>query len=302
MRRVLLLLFLLWLPTAEAVRVATYNVRNYNLSDRVIDGEWRPSYPKPESEKRALREVLREMDADIVALQEIGGDVFVHELQRDLELEGLVYPYVVSGPVGDPARQLAVLSKIPFVEVTEHDKLTFNYFGRRSEVLRGLLEVVFETEGGPWHLFVVHLKSQSTEREEDPRSAVYREGEARVIRDFLARRWDEGEGRYLVVGDFNDSTRSATLARFLRRGNRVLSTMVEAEDSRGHRWTHFYAREDIYSRIDYILISPALLEDLGTPRGRIWDSPAVPLASDHRPVVVDLDFGPAAEGAEAEIP
>ncbi len=83
---------LLWLACALAARaftVATYNVENYTLADRMADGVHRESYPKPESEKVALRRVVRAMNADLLALQEMGGPAFLAELQRDLRHDGL---------------------------------------------------------------------------------------------------------------------------------------------------------------------------------------------------------------------
>jgi exonuclease III len=43
---------------------------------------------------------------------------------------------------------------------------------------------------------------------------------------------------------------------------------------------------DVFSRVDYILVSPALRPDVV----KMWvhDSPAVRVASDHRPVLVRL--------------
>ena len=33
------------------IRVASYNVHNYLSMDRIVEGRWRPDYPKPEKEK-----------------------------------------------------------------------------------------------------------------------------------------------------------------------------------------------------------------------------------------------------------
>ena len=57
---------------AEAVRVATFNLQNYLIMDRMVDGKWKRDYPKPEKEKRALRSILKKIDADVVAFQEMG--------------------------------------------------------------------------------------------------------------------------------------------------------------------------------------------------------------------------------------
>ena len=67
---------------ADTVTLASYNLANYNLTDRQIEGAFLASYPKPEKEKSALRQVIHAMDADILALQEVGGEMFLRELQR----------------------------------------------------------------------------------------------------------------------------------------------------------------------------------------------------------------------------
>ena len=47
--------------SAEAVRVATFNLQNYLIMDRMVDGKWKRDYPKPEKEKRALRSILKKL-------------------------------------------------------------------------------------------------------------------------------------------------------------------------------------------------------------------------------------------------
>ena len=56
----------------DALRLATYNLKNYLSKDRLIEGFWRQQYPKPEHEKSLLRAIIKEVSADIIALQELG--------------------------------------------------------------------------------------------------------------------------------------------------------------------------------------------------------------------------------------
>lgn len=78
---------------AESLTVATYNIENYGPADRMTDAGFRKDYPKPEGEKRALRAVIRALNADILVLQEMGGQPYLDELRRDLKSEGLDYPH-----------------------------------------------------------------------------------------------------------------------------------------------------------------------------------------------------------------
>lgn len=282
------------------LRVATWNVENYLVMNRIIDGRWTPDYPKPESEKAALRRVLADLDADILALQEMGAEPFLRELQRDLRLEGLDYPHALLMRGDDSVRRVAVLSRVPPVRAEGHADLDFPYLHGRIPMKRGLQEVHFETAGVRWILFNVHLKSRYTDYRDDPRSHWRRTAEARVARDAIRRRHGESGTAYMVLGDFNDSTRSAPLRRFLTVGGRTLTVMLDATDVNGRRWTHHWAREDVYSRVDYILVSPALLPHVAEERAWIFDHPDALAGSDHRPVVTELVFPlPSPGGGES---
>ena len=69
---------------AETLTVATFNVENYTLADRMVEGVFRQEYPKPEAEKAAVRRVIRAIRPDVLALQEMGAAPFLEVLQRDL--------------------------------------------------------------------------------------------------------------------------------------------------------------------------------------------------------------------------
>ena len=48
----LLLVFLsLNVSGKESIRIASYNLRNYLITDRLVEGQWKVNYPKPEAEK-----------------------------------------------------------------------------------------------------------------------------------------------------------------------------------------------------------------------------------------------------------
>ncbi|AHF93853.1 endonuclease [Opitutaceae bacterium TAV5] len=318
--RHLLLLFLLTLAFSLPLRaapagspyeltVATWNIRNYNAIDRRIDGEFRPDYPKPESEKTALRAVIRTLDADVLALQEIGGAPWLEELRRDLAGEGSEYPYrqVLAG--ADKVRCVAVLSRLPLRDIREHTDMTFAYRGGRMNVARGLLEVTLDVPAPlasapapsavaspvPLTIFVLHLKSRLTTFDDDPSSATWRAREADVIRNRILRRFptpSASGARFLIAGDFNDLIDSRPVRALLRRGNTPISAPLRAADRQGLTWTHFYARGETWSRVDNLLASPALLPHV--VRAWIVDSPEVLRASDHRPVAATFRFPPAA--------
>lgn len=285
-----LAVFLAFGALARALTVGAYNVENYTIADRQVDGVYRKAYPKPESEKKALRETIRGFAPDILAIEEMGGPDYLAELQRDLKAEGADYPHAVLLQAADPERHVALLSKLPLKNVKQHAQVPIKYFGQPDVVKRGVLEVTVATSAGDLTIFVIHLKSRRTERKDDPEGALQRELEAEAVRDLvLARFPDPKQAKFIVCGDWNDTRRSKPVRSLLKRGDTELGELLRAYDSRGETWTHFYRTEDSYSRIDYLLVSPALLPFV-TRKGtaRIYDGPSVRDASDHRPIYAEL--------------
>lgn len=268
--------------SADWIRVGTYNVKNYCMADRLVDGVWRKEYPKPEEEKKALREVIRRVNPDILALQEIGGEAYLRELQKDLRAEGLDYAYGTVMEGEDTVRKTAVLSKIPFERIIKHRD-----FGGTS-VKRGLLEVVFEGEDDLWSLYVVHLKSRLSNDPDDFESRKKRQNEVLSIKGKLK---SEGGDRFILVGDFNDGPKSLTIKKLLKNGKRRrFVEMLPAEDSNGEVWTYSSKSWGQYDRIDYIFISEEMEGLVKEKRAFIADAPSSVKASDHRMVYADFNL------------
>ncbi len=280
---------LLSFAVGETWKIATYNLANYNLTNRQIEGAYLTEYPKPEREKTALRRVIQDLNADVLALQEVGGEMFLRELQRDLKGEGVDYPYSVVLTAGDSSRKVGVLSRRPFAQVRRHDDLEFKYFNGREGVKRGMLEVRFDTAAGELALFVVHFKSRLTERSDDPEAEIRRGREATAARDRVLELFpDPRTGLFMIAGDFNDGPVDRAVRAFAQRGDLPLSYLVPVADSRGETWTHRYWRNDVYSRVDHIMVSKSLQAVMSSEVGVVYDGPGVTVASDHRPVMVEL--------------
>lgn len=295
MPRALIVLLLSVLPAlaSAALTVATYNVENYTLADRMVDGVFRQAYPKPEKEKVALRQVVAGIAPDILAVCEMGTAEYLAEFQRELKQAGQDYPHtaVLDGP--DPDRHVAVLAKVPFKEVRRHAKVPLTYFGQADRVKRGVLEVIFATREGDVSLFVIHLKSKYTERKDDPEGGIRRALEAEAVRDLILSRYpDPAKAKYIVCGDWNDTRTTRPVRALQKRGETELGEILRATDSRGEAWTHYFRREDLYSRIDYLMVSPGLKPLVTGGRARIWDGPGTTEASDHRAVFLSLQVTP----------
>jgi endonuclease/exonuclease/phosphatase family metal-dependent hydrolase len=279
---------------AEKIRVASYNVENYLVMDRMVSGRWQEDYPKPLKERRIIRSVINQTNPDILAIQEMGEAVYLQELWGDLNrTKGTEFKYSawLTGQEEGEKRHLALLSKIPFTKIDEPKDLSFKYFEGRRSPSRGLLEVEFKTGDTKWSLFNLHLKSKWTERPDDPEAAIRREREARAIRDYIRTKFPPyTDPHYLVLGDFNDHKNSAPLRRFLQVNNSSLTQMIQCSDQQGHLWTHYWDKQDSYARFDYLLASPQLFKKLVPDSAKIGGFHLCLLGSDHRIVFADFEF------------
>tara|TARA_B110000093_G_scaffold46265_1_gene49465 strand:+ start:4227 stop:5147 length:921 start_codon:yes stop_codon:yes gene_type:complete len=291
--------FCLQSADAKPIRLATYNLNNYLVMDRHVDAVWRPSYPKPEADKKIIRQVIKQALPDILAVQEIGTLPFLEELRADLAQEGVHYPYAIHLEGVDQVRHVAVLSKLAPAAVVKHSDLDFKYQNGRKRVKRGLLELSFErSDGSVFKLFVVHLKSRWSDVKADPESQQRRSREAEACRNrIIERSYDLGITDFVVVGDFNDHPASSTLRRFYRKGDFDIGALVPASDSRGEQWTYFYQKQVVYSLVDGFVVSGALMPEVVAGDGHIVDIPGVLLGSDHRMVYLDL-ADPALEATD----
>jgi endonuclease/exonuclease/phosphatase family metal-dependent hydrolase len=290
-RGALFLLLLAWRLAAETLTIATYNIENYGPADRLTDSGYRKDYPKPEAEKQALRVVIRALNVDVLVLQEMGGQPYLDELRRDLKAEGVDYPFAALANAADVDRHVAILSKRPLKAVKTYDALEFPYFGAKERVKRGLLEATVGTVAGDLTFFAVHLKSRFTDRADDPMSALRRAGEATAVRDAVLRRFPvPGDARFVLLGDCNDNKGSRTLTHLEQRGKTTVAVLLAGADSRGEVWSHAYRKEQSYSRVDHILVSPALFQSVSGGAARIYDGDGVREASDHRPLMVTLNL------------
>lgn len=281
---------------AEPLRVASYNLENYNLTDRMTADGFAKNAPKPEKAKTALRTVIRAMNADVLAVQEIGGAPFVEELRRDLASDGLNYPYTVTLDGPDPHRRLAVFSKKPFIKTNLFARIETGFAIPSPEehvavVNRGLLGVDIAAGKTTLRIYTVHLKSRLTRDKRDPRAEGERLAEALAIIRTLG---DKPAHETLLLGDFNDAPNTATLTAFTKPP--IGYTRLDTVDSRGENWTYRNDKKGFFDRSDYAFTSATLRPRV--TRSRAYEHPKTAEASDHRPVVIDFDFPADAPAAK----
>lgn len=280
------------LSAAEVFRVATYNLENYlhaPLGTR----------PAKSPEGRAkIRESLRAMKADVVALQEIGGTNVLLELRASLKAEGLDYPFWEHVPGWDTNIQVAVLSRFPITARRPHTNDSFLLFGRRFRVSRGFAEVDIKVNDRySFTLITTHLKSRRPVPEAD--EAELREQEALLLREKIdARLAASPNANLIVLGDLNNNHDSKSTRAVIGRGKHALIDTRPAErngdnqpnpnpryEPRHVTWTHHYGKEDTYGRIDYILLSRGMAREWNKEETYVLALANWGTGSDHRPVV-----------------
>lgn len=280
----------------ETFRVATYNLENY------LD---QPSGTRPlksAASRAKIRESLLALRAQVVALQEVGGTNALAELRGSLKADGLDYPFWEHVSGWDTNIHLAVLSQFPLSARRPHTNESFLLFGRRFRVSRGFSEVEIRVNNHySFTLITAHLKSRRPVPEAD--EADLREAEAVQLRALIEARLAANPGLNLIVlGDLNDTKDSKSTRTVLGKGRRALVDTRPAErngdhpvrpgpryDPRTVTWTHYYGKEDTYSRIDYILLSQGMAKEWVKEGTYVLAIPDWGAASDHRPIVATFE-------------
>ncbi|HEX9047725.1 MAG TPA: endonuclease/exonuclease/phosphatase family protein [Verrucomicrobiae bacterium] len=278
---------------AGVVRVATYNLENY--LDQPT--ETRPHAKSPEARAK-IRECIRLANPDLLALQEMGSSNALLELRASLQTEGQSFPFFEFIECYDTNIHVAVLSKLPIVARRPHTNDSFLLDGRRFQVKRGFAELDLQAGTNfTFTLIAAHLKSHLATADAD--EAQERLGEARILRGIIDARLATASALPLVVlGDFNDGKESGSTKEIIGRGRTKLFDTRPAERNGDHAlapsltseprnvaWTYFYGKTDEYSRIDFILVSPAMKRRWLPEETLIPVVPDWGVGSDHRLIV-----------------
>jgi endonuclease/exonuclease/phosphatase family metal-dependent hydrolase len=278
---------------AGTFRVATYNVENY-LDQPTAS---RP-HAKSDEAKAKIRESIESMKPDVLALEEMGTTNALLELRASLKADGLDFPFWEHISGADTNIHVAVLSRLPIVARHSHTNDLFLLDGRQFRVERGFAEVDIQAATNfTFTLIAAHLKSRLPSPVAD--EAEERLAEAKVLRGIIDERFTNNpNARLVVLGDFNDVKDSDAVKEIIGRGKFKLTDTRPAErngdnapgqppyfEPRSVAWTYFYGADDTYSRMDYILLSPAMTRDWVEAETYIPTIPNWGIGSDHRPIV-----------------
>jgi endonuclease/exonuclease/phosphatase family metal-dependent hydrolase len=297
---------------AETFRVATYNVENY--LDQPTES--RP-FVKSAAAKAKVCESICALNPDVIALEEMGGTNALMELRASLKAKGQDFSHWEYVHGWDTNIHVAILSKLPIVARHPHTNDSFLLDGRRFSVSRGFAEVdIRAATNFTFTLIAAHLKSRRAVPEAD--EAQLRLEEARVLRGIVDEHFKtDPDAKLIVLGDFNDVKDSDSTKAIIGRGNYKLMDTRPAErngdnapneiprfEPRNITWTHYYGKEyqlntvawtyhnvqnDVYDRVDYILISPGmashwLMDETYIPFVPNWGD-----GSDHRPILATFE-------------
>lgn len=239
------------------VKVATWNLENFfdGWDDPYrTDEQTEPSFVS-EPRRQRIADALLVLNADVVCLQEVENRFALEEFVAAY-LPGSGYQVVLEE--GNDARgiDVALLSRLPVESVTSYRHRAFaDAGGKPQRFQRDLLRVRI---GGALNadVFVVHLKSQQGGAGSD----AVREAEAReavsILRAELAR---DPQWRALVAGDFNEVAGQPAVEVFLQ--DRAAGGAGLADACAGTDKTSYH-QEPYVSRIDYLLLTPALAAEL----------------------------------------
>lgn len=271
--------------STEGFRFITYNVKNWLTMDRYVDRKNLKGAPKPETEKDAIIKLLTRHAPDVIGLCEIGEATDLAEIQEKLKAAGLNLPHSHFTGGSDPTRHLGLLSRFPITSTAKPAESEYQLAGKTFAINRGILDATVEARGKPYRFLGVHLKSKR-ESEQGDEEAI-RLNESRLLRrhvnSILAT---DADARLIVYGDFNDTRATPSIKAITGNYNDpTYLTAIPAKDSRDHAWTHHWALNDIYSRIDFIMVSRGLRPEVDFQAAKIIDDADWEQASDHRAVM-----------------
>jgi exonuclease III len=191
-----LIVMLPLLLVAKPFKVATYNVQN--LFDASYQGsEYKEYVPGTHNwNKRTVEvklnhiaEVICDLNADILGLQEIENALIFKQLREKLEDVGCGYKYgAITSKRGAPI-QVALLSRYP---ITKERQIQVSYAPR----VRNILEVEVNIQGVGLSVFVNHWKSKAYKGFESKRIKY-----AKALQSRLSKLPKTKE--YILIGDFN---------------------------------------------------------------------------------------------------
>ena len=277
---------------AETARFATLNV--YWLYDEAPPHKKWAEQRDDQSWEQALEVLARalaEIDADVIALQEIEDRKAVERLNGALSKLGQAYPYFWVGASTDAytGQDVAIMSRFPPLSepIRSYPSMREEFYNSkgysRLATVQKLMRVDIEVFDEPVTVYALHLKSKRGKQFD---SDAERFAQARIVRRLVRPTLEKGRPNVIVMGDFNDVPGSAALRRIrgLHDSSWNLSNATESSEMQGESWTYIY--DGRKQQIDHVLLSKFMFERIALATAvRFSDD-----VSDHDAFVVEIDF------------
>lgn len=241
MKQILLALMFFISLSAKEITIATYNVEN--LFDAKNDGtEYRDfklskhgwNAEKSRQKLKNIARVIKYINADIIALQEVENYEIAKELAKKTGYDFQAFSKPKKSPVG-----IVLLSKFKITNKKEH---TFSHIKTRN-----ILETSVNLDNKNLTLFITHFPTAKRPKKE--RLAVLRK-----LKSILPG------SDFVILGDFNIAYReNSLLNKVLNQTNsteQILDLWVEKEPQ--ERYSHAYKGRK--SALDHILLSSSFFK------------------------------------------
>ncbi|UCM99656.1 endonuclease/exonuclease/phosphatase family protein [Sulfurimonas sp. SWIR-19] len=207
----LLALLISFMYGETTLKIATYNIEN--LFDLQRNGhEYKEYIPNAKSnwndknyrkKLKNIAKVIKDINPDIIGLQEIESLQALKDLRYTLKREGVYYRYYKIANLKSTTIKVAILSKIPFV-YTHEIAVTSSYR------YRNILEVKFKINNEDLYILINHWKSKA-----GPESMRI------VSAKKLRKRIEElGKNKNIIaLGDFNSDYEEYEIFKRKRKHN-----------------------------------------------------------------------------------
>ncbi|MDK8322904.1 MAG: endonuclease/exonuclease/phosphatase family protein [Campylobacter ureolyticus] len=232
MRLFLTLIFSFYFLVAGELKIATFNVEN--LFDATIQGteysdfktNWNNA--KFRAKLKNISNVIKDLNADIIALQEIENKGVLNELAKESGYKYILFSKDLKAPVG-----VGIMSKIPFYDTT---------IKKITEVkTRDILKADFLFEGQKFSVFTTHL-------------LTFKNGDyKRKINAKALENFTKNTKNAIVLGDFNTEFKPNSLVAEISKNNNLVNL-----------WSTFFSKKSSHisgRAIDHILLSKSFFKD-----------------------------------------
>jgi len=286
---------------AKEISIASYNVHflydsNKNqYDDPYTKDETRPS--KSEKGYKALAEVIKTIDADIIALQEVESLGVLNEF-NDKYLKEKRYKYIVLLEGNDEVGiDVALMSRYPVYSATSHKYMKIrNKEGNDISFARDFLVVKVRVGfSEPLYIGVVHLKSSY---EGYKQNLKIRRLEVKMVKRIISDLYATNPKiKFILLGDFNDNRNSSVIKSIVKYKSKKTylnyKSFIDLCDLDGleKKKRYTYPSSRAKQQIDYIFASPDILAYYIKGSIKVIDDiPELENASDHLPIFCKFDF------------